>query len=79
MNTSGLLKSLQVTRGIHDSMNLPKIEFKSYVVSYFVCASSDDWHADSPGSCMLIYAISSKMSCSSLYYLNEIIVTDTTS
>ena len=31
MNTSGLLKSLQETRSIHDSMNLPKIEFIAYI------------------------------------------------
>ena len=37
MNTSGLVQSkwstltLQETRGIHDSMNLPKIEFIIYI------------------------------------------------
>ena len=36
MNTSGLLQSsftlaLQETRSIHDSMNLPKIEFITYI------------------------------------------------
>ena len=34
MNTSGLLRSskgtFQETRGIHDSMNIPKIEFIAY-------------------------------------------------
>ena len=34
MNTSGLLQSkltLQETQSIHDSMNLPKIEFIAYI------------------------------------------------
>ena len=34
MNTSGLLQSkwlLQETQGMHDSMNLPKIEFIAYI------------------------------------------------
>ena len=34
MNTSGLLQSqwsLQETRSIHDSMNIPKIEFIAYI------------------------------------------------
>ena len=33
MNTSGLLQSLtlQETRSIHDSNNLPKIEFIAYI------------------------------------------------
>ena len=45
MNTSGLLQSkwspkgftltLQETRSIHDSMNLPKIEFIAYIYILF--------------------------------------------
>ena len=36
MNTSGLLQSkwsptLQETRSVHDSMNVPKIEFIAYI------------------------------------------------
>ena len=31
MNTSGLVQTLQETRSIHGSMNLPKIEFISYI------------------------------------------------
>ena len=37
MNTSGLLQSkwstltLQETRSIHDSMNIPKVEFIAYI------------------------------------------------
>ena len=46
MNTSGLLQSkwspkgftltLQDTRSIHDSMNLPKIEFIAYIYIYII-------------------------------------------
>ena len=39
MNTSGLLQSntltLQETRSIHDSMNIPKIEFIAYIYIYY--------------------------------------------
>ena len=45
MNTSGLLQSkeiwkgftltLQETRIIHDSMNLPKIEFIAYICAFY--------------------------------------------
>ena len=31
MNTSGLLQSLEETRSVHDSMNIPKIEFIAYI------------------------------------------------
>ena len=31
MNTSGLLQTVQGTQSIHDSMNIPKIEFIAYI------------------------------------------------
>ena len=31
MNTLGLLQTLQKTQSIHDSMNIPKIEFIAYI------------------------------------------------
>ena len=41
MNTSGLLQSntLQETRSIHDSMNIPKIEIITYIYILY-CQSS---------------------------------------
>ena len=43
MNTSGLLQSkwsftltLQKTWSIHDSMNIPKIEFIAYIYIFFI-------------------------------------------
>ena len=35
MNASGLLQSLQETRSIHDSMNIPKIECIAYIYIYY--------------------------------------------
>ena len=39
MNTSGLMLTLQETRSIHDSMNIPKIEFITYIYILFYQSS----------------------------------------